>query len=102
MHSGWAHAAAEHWRKYRPKMYAELVAGGQLERRANKAAKLTREALVESIHNGMPYDQAWEAVREMWMYLPNEEDVPNLGEDPEGRPDPSNLASIMGSPKPTK
>jgi len=29
----------------------------------------------------LPYDQAWELVREEWAFLPSEEDQPNLGED---------------------
>jgi hypothetical protein len=102
MLQGWARATADHWKEHRPRMYQELVESGELEARAKQAVELTRDALAEAIAHGMKYDQAWPAVREMWMYLPAEEDVPNLGEDPDSQPDPSNLASIMGSPKPTK
>lgn len=100
MLTGWASAAAKQWKKYRPKMYQELVKTGQLESRANKAAEQTRDALADLISQGVPYDQAWESVREMWIYLPSEEDVPNLGEDPQSRPDPCELASLMEPPKP--
>jgi hypothetical protein len=84
MLQGWARAAADHWKEHRPKMYQELVESGELEARAEKAVELTKDALVDGLQKGLPYDQVWEGVREMWMS------------------DPSNLASIMGSPKPAK
>jgi hypothetical protein len=74
--------AIEHWKKYRPKMYRELLKGGKLQERVVKAAQLTEEALEDLLSEGVPYDQAWELVREMWICLPTEEDVPLLGEDP--------------------
>jgi hypothetical protein len=39
--SPWAQEAAAHWRKYRPKMYAQLFANGELYDRAEKAAEQT-------------------------------------------------------------
>jgi hypothetical protein len=61
-------------------MYRSLKQSGQLDRAAQQAADNTADALVECIHRGMSHDQAWEAVRENWMFLPSEEDQPKLGE----------------------
>lgn len=85
-----AHLAIEHWQKVRPKLYAELKASGDLERLARAAAKRTREAHANLIEQGWAPDQAWEAVREDWVFLPSEEDQPNLGENPDSFPDPAN------------
>ena len=37
--SPWASDAVEHWRKYRPEVYAQLFANGELYDRAEKAAE---------------------------------------------------------------
>jgi len=41
--SPWAEEAIGHWRKYRPKLYAELFRSGQLHERAEKAAQQTNK-----------------------------------------------------------
>ncbi len=41
--SPWAEEAIEHWRKYRPKLYAQLFRSGQLHERAEKAAQQTNK-----------------------------------------------------------
>ena len=74
----------EHWKEFRPKMYAQLVASGQLEQRAKLAQDRTLEALHELMDQGQSYPEAWEAVRELWAFLPSEEDQPELGTSPEG------------------
>ncbi len=87
--SGWGYQAVEHWKKYRPKMYAQLQKSGRLNEEAESAAKKTSEALNDLLEQGYSHDQAWEAVKENWMFLPSEEDQPNLGENPH----PSSLPS---------
>ncbi len=85
-----AHQAKEHWKKLRPRMYTELKASGDLEPLARAAAERTRKAHANLIEQGWAPDQAWEAVRENWVFLPSEEDLPNLGENPDSFPDPAN------------
>jgi hypothetical protein len=70
----------EHWRVHRPRMYADLKRQGELEAAALDAQERTVGALVDLLHKGVPYPQAWELVREEWAFLPSEEDVPALGE----------------------
>ena len=83
MMSGWALQAAQHWKKYRPKMYQQLQQSGRLEEAANKAAKLTQDELGMLVERGANYQEAWELVREKYLFLPSEEDVPVLGETPD-------------------
>jgi hypothetical protein len=82
--SPWAEQAKAHWKEHRPRMYAELEKAGTLDEAAERAAKQTKEEYVDAIYNGMSPDGAWEAVRENHLFLPTEEDVPLLGENPKG------------------
>jgi hypothetical protein len=67
-------------------MSAALEAKGQLNESAQAAADLTSDALATAIEKGVPYDQAWETLREEWAFLPSEDDVPELGFDPAALP----------------
>lgn len=73
-------AAIQHWKKHRPKMYAELVKQGRLEEAAYNAQEQTGEMFADLISRGMPYFTVLESVRENWIYLPDEEKMPTLGE----------------------
>src|SRR5207249_3223626 len=70
---GLAIQAKEHWKQFRPKMYQELLKSGELDRRAQEAAENTLEARGRLIQQGMKPNEAWEAVRENWVFLPSEE-----------------------------
>jgi hypothetical protein len=82
--SPWAQQAVEHWRKNRPKMYAQLFQSGELHERAEKAAQQTDKEYQDGITNGMLPHESWEAVRERYLFVPAEVDVPLLGENPNG------------------
>jgi len=81
--SPWAEQAIEHWRRYRPSLYAQLFRNGELYARAERAAQQTNKDYLAGIDAGMLPFESWEAVRERYMFLPAEEDVPSLGESPE-------------------
>ena len=83
--SPWAEQAKEHWKEHRPRMYAELEKAGTLDEAAEKAATQTKDDLASAIEGGMDYYAAWEMLRERYLFLPTEEDVPLLGENPSGR-----------------
>ncbi len=85
-----AHQAKEHWRKLRPRLYAELKESGKLDQLAQAAARRTREEVATLVEKGWSQDQAWEGVREKYVFLPSEEDLPNRGENPDSFPDPGN------------
>jgi hypothetical protein len=94
--------AKDHWMKHRPKMFKELQRRGQLKQTLTEAAKNTAlawENAEEKLREKNPppktenfletvkyetwvRDTAWEMVREMWILLPSEEDVPELGSPP--------------------
>jgi hypothetical protein len=53
---------------------AELEREGALDEAVATAADLTRDALAHLIsEKGMPYDQAWELVREEWGFVEGEQ-----------------------------
>ena len=100
--SPWAREAVEHWRKYRPKMYADLFKNGELYQRAENAAQQTNNEYQDGITRGMLPHESWEAVRENHLFLPTEEDVPHLGEGQVSSQDPTNLATTIVSPLKTR
>lgn len=76
----WGVMALRHWKEHRPKMYRELEKKGLLRKAAYEAEQRTEDVLCDLIEGGMDPYQAEEIVREMWVLLPDEEDVPHLGE----------------------
>jgi ubiquinone/menaquinone biosynthesis C-methylase UbiE len=60
-----------HWKKYRPEMYRALKKAGALDEAVSQAEELTADALYRlTVEQRLPYDQAWEMVREEWAFLP--------------------------------
>lgn len=80
--------AIEHWKQYLPSLYASLKEKGLLEERAQKAANQTNEALEEMVSGGTPWEQAWELIRNDWVFLPSEdEQARREREEASARPD---------------
>jgi len=65
-----------HREKYRPVMYRQLEQSGKLNQALLQAREQTSDALHHLLERGVPYDQAWETVREEWAFLPSEADEP--------------------------
>ena len=63
-----------HWKRYRPKMYAELEKSGHLLESVYEAKERTSDLMDSLLDKGLPYHQAWELAREEWAFLPSEED----------------------------
>ena len=61
-----------HWKKYRPKMYAELQRQGKLEESVYAAQERTSDLMDELLSKRMPHHQAWEIAREECAFLPSE------------------------------
>lgn len=90
----------KHWREYRPKMCKALAAKGTLFPIVEAAAEMTADALTTSLakpHN-LPYNQAWEMVREEWAFLPEEREVKTLLFDPETLPQTKAWAKSRSPP----
>ena len=97
-----------HWKEHRPKMAAALEKAGKLQEAVYAAQELTGQAMYELLEKGVPPDQAREAVREEWAFLPTEEDQPSLTFQPENLsllltpPTSGPTPTTTGSPTPTK
>jgi len=77
----WANEAKAHWKEFSPSLYKGLVKYGRLEERAKQAAERTFEELRELINSGLKEHEAWEMVREKYLFTPPEK--------PESEPPPS-------------
>jgi hypothetical protein len=56
-----------HWKRHRPKMYADLEQGGTLDEAVSTAEALTSDGRYDlAVMKKMPYEQAWELVRQEW------------------------------------
>jgi hypothetical protein len=72
--------AEQHWREFRPKMVGDLEATGQLHALLLDAEEKTKDEMVtlrmELMQRGataqQAHTQAWEMVREKYIFLPPE------------------------------
>ncbi len=72
--------AAKHWREFLPRMVAQLEVAGQLHEMLLEAEDQTETELDQLrrqlIHDGLTpqqaHDQAWEMVRQKYIFLPPE------------------------------
>ena len=84
--------ALRHWREHRPKMYTQLYEQGTLCDTASAAYEATVDDEMEIqgafIKQGMDsptaFIEARQIVRERYIYLPTEEDVPELSKTESG------------------
>ncbi len=63
-------------------MSKALEAMGKLNESVQAAADLTSDALATAIAQGQPYDQAWEALREEWAFLPSTTVLESISRSP--------------------
>lgn len=64
--------AKSHWKEFLPKRYARLEKEGSLTKALFEAQEKTHDELQSLIRDGLPYNQAWELVREKYLLLPPE------------------------------
>ena len=72
--------AERHWREFLPKMVAELESGGRLnamlleaeEQTEAEMDQLRRQLIQQGLTPQQAHDQAWEMVRERYIFLPPE------------------------------
>ena len=77
----WARETVRHWKRYLPKMAAELEAVGKLELEAQLAVDQTIEEMSMLTDHGMSWDQAKEMTQREYMFLQPEDDLPEEDED---------------------
>jgi hypothetical protein len=98
--------AREHWKEHRPTMYRDMEESGRLESALKSAVEVTLDAMkrtkAQLVENGYTPSQAdltaWELLREEWILLPSEEDMPLLGESPEDE----SMLDILASKNPPR
>lgn len=71
-HPNWIAQARQHWQEHLPKMYARLKADGTLQAKLTEAADATARDLENLMGQGFNYQEAWEQVRETYLFLPEE------------------------------
>lgn len=71
----------EHLKQFRPKMSAELARQGHLLQTAQALENMAKESLAQGLSKGLNYQAAWEQARQL-CFLPDEEDVPSLPNNP--------------------
>lgn len=78
--------ALRHWHEHRPKMYTELYQQGNLldtaiaahEATIDDAAEIEQALIREGYDESTAFVTSQQTVRERYVYLPTEEDVPDL------------------------
>ncbi|MBU6400640.1 MAG: hypothetical protein KGS61_10000 [Verrucomicrobia bacterium] len=79
--TGYSLMAEKHWRQFRPKMVAELERQGRLQEMLREAEERTdeemdsirRQLIRQGLTPQQAHDQAWETVRERYIFLPPED-----------------------------
>ena len=77
----WVNLARNHWKEFRPKMYAALKQNGELESALQEAASKTFSEVSQLEDAGYQADEAFQMVREKYLILPEEPNNDQL--DPE-------------------
>lgn len=68
----WVDQARKHMRENRPTLYSDLQASGKLEAHLQDAATRTDQEMSELREMGYNEQEAWEIVRENYLFLPEE------------------------------
>lgn len=76
--------AIAHWKEHLPQMHARLLETGQLENEALRAAEQTLQEEADLIGQGFQSTEAWEMVREKYLFLPEEPETTPEPEEDEG------------------
>lgn len=72
---GWILQAHDHWKEHRPQMCQEFLEAGKLRSALKTAAHRTAHEMDQLMEAGYTHHQAWEAVRQTYLFLPEEEGV---------------------------
>ena len=72
----WVNQAREHWKEFQPKRYRELLKTGKLEAALHDAADRTYREVTELEDQGFDPHDAWEVVRERYLFVPEEGESP--------------------------
>jgi hypothetical protein len=68
----WREQARAHWREFRPRLYRGLKRSGKLEQALTDAAERTHLEMKQLEASGFYTHEAWEIVRESYLFTPEE------------------------------
>lgn len=68
----WINQARDHWKEFQPTKFKDLQKSGMLERALKQAAEQTLLELHDLETSGMDPQGAWEMVRELYLFPPEE------------------------------
>ena len=71
-YQNWINQAKAHWREFQPKKYKALKAAGTLDKALAEAAQQTAQEMEELQAQGFDREQAWEMVRNEYLFPPEE------------------------------
>jgi len=77
----WKRQARKHWEEFQPTRFANLVEAGQLDEALSQAAEATHREMCELEDAGFQNHEAWEMVREKYLFVPEEEGLFDDDED---------------------
>jgi len=72
----WISQASFHWEEHLPTLYREHDKAGTLGSALRQAAELTAREMDSLLEAGFDPDQAWEMVRNEYLFLPPEPEKP--------------------------
>lgn len=82
----WVNQARAHWKEFRPRLYRDLKASGKLEAALKEAAERTFAEMGQHRAMGYSEQEAWEIVRENYLFPPEEGSNPQRRDSPLWRP----------------
>ena len=68
----WKEQARTHWKQFRPSLYRGLIKNGRLDEFLTDAAERTHREMTELQRMGYQEHEAWEVVRESYLFPPEE------------------------------
>lgn len=72
MHQMWIDQAKEHWKEFQPAKFKALQLSGTLKQELINAAQQTADDMQDLVNQGFDRNQAWEMVREKYLFPPEE------------------------------
>jgi len=88
----WKERGRKHWKEFRPKLFRALKKEGKLEAALDDAVERTRSEMAELQAAGYKDYEAWEIVRESYLFVPEEGKKP-AQDSPLWRPSDSTSAA---------
>ncbi len=90
----WVNQAREHWKEFQPKRYAALKRAGKLEAALQDAAERTYRETKDLEDCGVTTQDAWEMVRERYLFPPEEGKKP-AQDSPGWSPQSADWSSVL-------